>query len=76
MVVVGLEQVAQVPVLFAQSGWWVVLVRFRRLFQPEAQPVGGVSRYGDGPMPSATCRRSCCSWALAACIAPSVVVKA
>ena len=47
----GLEQVAQVPVLLMEGGRWLVLVGFGRFFQSQAEAVGGVGRRGDGLEP-------------------------
>ena len=46
-----LEQVAQVPVVLPDGRRRVVWAGFRRLFQPEAEPVGRVDGDGQGPLP-------------------------
>ena len=51
LVVVGLEQVAQVPVILPDGRRLVVRVEFGRLLQPEAEPVWRVGRDGEGPLP-------------------------
>ena len=51
VVVVGLEQVAEIPVLLTGGGRWYVLVGFGWFFQPQAEAVGRVCCHGDGPVP-------------------------
>ena len=51
LVVVGLEQVAQVPVVLPGDGLLVAWAGFRGLLQPEAEPVWRVGGDGQGPLP-------------------------
>ena len=51
LVVVGLEQVAQVPVILPDGQGLVVWAGFGRLLQPEAETVWRVGRDGEGPLP-------------------------
>ena len=51
VVVVGLQQVAEVPVVLLFGQCPVVEIGFRRLLQSEAEPVRRVRCDGDGPLP-------------------------
>ena len=50
-VVVGLEQVAQVPIVLPDDRGLVLRTGFRGLLQPEAEPVRRVGGGGQGPLP-------------------------
>ena len=51
LVVVGLEQIAQVPFVLSDGGRLVLRAGFRWLLQPEAEPVRRVGGDGQGPLP-------------------------